>query len=265
VALTQLSTSWRFTRFEELRALIASVYKRDGLELAAAVPATEDDAPSDNRARAAAWVDGGSGSSSTAGSGAEPVPAAPERRGRGRPRKEQAPAGAPAAAGPRVAAAGAVDSAHAGVVGASAAAALSAAGGQVLPGLLGGGGVEVATSSGAFAASRRMGTAAVGAMALELVEDEGSDNEGGAASGRVKASSGRARAAAAARAAHGVQGSNVWRRVWEEGGRLVLVVHDEAASSKHNLVEVEIIRRIMEVRAGSLQESHAYRPLGGGR
>ncbi|KAI8465653.1 MAG: hypothetical protein J3K34DRAFT_487149 [Monoraphidium minutum] len=204
VLLTQLSSSWRFVAFDELRALIASVYRRDGLHLTAA-PGAGELAPQHGTAP---------------GGGGGPGAARP----RGRP--------------PRVAAAAPVGRALAGALGGAAAAALSAAGGEVLPGLLG-----TPLDSGLIALGARGygGAAAVGAMALELSEDEASDDAWNNA-----AAAGGPGSAAAGSEDGGEDGDGVWRRVWEGGARLVLVVHDEAASAKHNPLEVEVVRRIMQ-------------------
>lgn len=196
--VSRLSSSWRFGAFEELRALISNVYRRDGLTLEAA--------------------------------GAE---LAADRMARA----EARPVGTACVGG-----------ALAGVLGGAAAAALGAAACQAVPGLLGGAGGAAAGFLPLGA--RAYGVVAVGAMSLEPepIADEGSDTEGGG--GRVASGVGAktlARPAATARAALGGAGDDVWRRVWGAGGRLVLVVHDESSSVKHNALEVELVSRIMQV------------------
>lgn len=98
------------------------------------------------------------------------------------------------------------------------------------------------------------GVATVAAMALEFedVEDEGETPgvNGGVVDGRRM---GRSR--------DGGGEGGVWREVWGNWCQLVLVVHDEGASVKHNPLEVEVIKHIVMVRG---QEGRGGGVRGGG-
>jgi len=233
VALTQLTCSWRFTAFERLRALISSVYARDGLALTA---------PAARHARqdAAGSTEGSSSKQAAAAVVVTPL---------------IDPTASP--------------------LGCKAAAAVAAAAQQVMPALMGGrGGLSGLSAAAAAAAAqaplfggvRGMGTAVVGAMNLELLaEDESTTTATSAADGDGRhGGSGLDQVCGSSSDCEGEEGGaadspgcgvdddddgDVWHRVWSQGSGLVLVVHEECASSKHNAVEVEVVRRIVQVRA----------------
>jgi hypothetical protein len=233
VALTQLSCSWRFSTFDRLRALIASVYARDRLSLVAPPSPTP---PALARALVPAY----------------PKPAMPATAAS--PRRTAAPrlpaTRASGGAGPAVAGGA--------PLGPAAASAIAAAGGEVLPGLLGGvGGVGGAEAGRPLYGGRRgLVSAAVGAMSLELMEGDDALPHSPATPPPAAPPSGAPppppvparRAPAAAPGRRGGEGASLWARAWAAGaGQLVLVLHDEAASAKHNALEVEVVRRIMQV------------------
>ncbi len=221
MVLTQLACSWRFAAFEPLRTLIGSVYRRDGLVLAA------PEIPS----AASPRTSSSPGAGSRVGGADNPVaPGTP------------APCAPPQGVAPPP------------LLGRAAAAALAAAGRQVMPELLGG--AELGLGAGAVAkpaaapfspaGGRGFRTGAVvAALTLEL-EEESSGDDGESAANQMR----QEEVAAAVVEEEG----DVWRRVWSEGSGLVLVTHDEDASSKYNPLEVEVVRLIAQVRVGDWWE-----------
>lgn len=237
MVLSQLTCSWRFARFPSLRRHISHTYARDGLTLSAPP---------------------GAGGAEEARGGSESEVATASLRLRVVPPAASATAASSAATSP----AGSsgpwtftTPPPPAPPLDGAAAAALAAAGRQVLPALLGTGGISGtppvllhaagAPAAGAFARGMRT-VAVVGALSLEPLSDD--DDGSGSGSCSDASSSAASRSPGAAAAAGSSSGdSALWRSVWDPARQLVLVVHDEASSDRHNPVEVAIVRRIMQV------------------